>query len=158
MIELVPLDYEKIAVYQELFEPELWPALQVARWEDEQTYLTQCLDRQKRGIPTFFYLIYAVAEQSYVGAIQIRLPEENPGQLYCWIQKKYRGKGYIQAAIRTAAHFYFDQTGLLEFTARVYCDNLASYKALQKAGFKSIGVGKGPYGNQWILLFHKDNL
>lgn len=158
MIELVPLDYEKIPLYQDLFEPELWPALQVTSWEDEQTYLTWCLDRQKRGIPTFFYLIYAVTEQCYVGAIQIRLPEENPGQLYCWIQKNYRGKGFIQAAIRAAALIYFEQTGLLEFTARVYCDNPASYKALQKAGFKPQGVDKGPYGNQWILLFHKENL
>lgn len=158
MIELVPLEYDTIHIYKDLFEPELWQSLQVTSWEDEYAYLIYCLERKKRGIPTFFYLIYARDEGAYVGAIQIRLPEENPGQLYCWVHKTYRGKGYIQAAIRKAAHIYFEQTKLQEVSARVYYDNQTSYKALQKAGFRSIGVGKGPYGNQWILVLHEKDL
>lgn len=158
MVELKDLDYSHIAIYKKLFEPNLWPYLQVACWEDEEAYLELCLTRKERGIPTFFYLIYAPKENAYVGAIQIRLPDENPGQLYCWINKQYWGKGYLQEAIKKTATIYFNETGLTEFTARVYCENPRSYKALLKAGFEPVGIGSGLYGNQWILIFKKSNL
>lgn len=155
-VTLICLDESNVQIYLALFSPVLWPYLHVANLDDEKAYLLDCLARKHRGVPTFFYLIYDNTTDTYVGAVQIRLPHENKGQLYCWINEKYWGRGYLKPAIELAAENYFKETDLSEFSALVYCDNQRSYHALKKVGFIEVGTTTGPYGQQHILLFMRN--
>jgi RimJ/RimL family protein N-acetyltransferase len=155
VVSLIPIVETNIKIYLSLFSPNLWPYLHVANRADEEEYLLQSMARKKRGIPTFFYLIYIVEKDCYVGAIQIRLPHENSGQLYCWIHERYWGQGYLKPAIELAADNYFNQTELNQFSALVYFDNQRSYHALKKAGFIDAGTVEGVYGKQHLLTYLK---
>lgn len=55
-------------------------------------------------------------------------------------EKKYWGKGVASAAIALACEFAFRKLGLHKVTASMYANNVGSYKAFEKCGFKKAGV------------------
>lgn len=60
-------------------------------------------------------------------------------------EKKYWGKGYGAEAIRLMANYAFSVLNLNKLTAECYANNLGSFNAFKKAGFKEEGVRKSHY-------------
>lgn len=53
--------------------------------------------------------------------------------------KKMRGKGYGAEAIRLASDYAFKELNLNKLTAGIYADNISSYRAFIKAGYREAG-------------------
>jgi RimJ/RimL family protein N-acetyltransferase len=148
---LCPLSYEHVFQYLISFTQQVRHILHVPDLEAEYRYLSNRLIYQKEQA-IFFYCIFDKATDILVGAIEIR-GAEFPGQLYTWLHPDYWGKYYFQEALLLLATYYFSVTKQFYFTARVDADNLRSYHALKKVGFADYAIVKGPYAEQYELMF-----
>jgi len=115
---------------------------------------------EKKG-DTLWYLIFDNADEQLVGSVQIReyapYRKSMPGQFTCWLNEKYWGGGRIREAIKLIAHEYFRlHKDAKHFDGHVEMDNLRSYYALKKAGFKLFKTWEDPEGFQkprYILIY-----
>lgn len=57
-------------------------------------------------------------------------------------EKSAWGKGYASEAITLATQYGFDELNLNKLTAGMYEQNVGSYKAFLKAGYREVGVYK----------------
>lgn len=60
---------------------------------------------------------------------------EMSAEIGYWVAHEFRGQGIATAAIKLSAEFIFQKRRLLRACARVTEDNVASKKALERAGF-----------------------
>ena len=58
------------------------------------------------------------------------------------LAKPYRGRGYGGAAVRALSHWLVRQPGVREVVATVDAGNVASRRALERAGFKADSHGR----------------
>jgi RimJ/RimL family protein N-acetyltransferase len=86
------------------------------------------------------YCIFDNAENKLIGALEIREKNDrDPGQLGCWINEKYWGKGRFQEALDLISKTYFALTNAPDYIAHVRLWNKRSYNALKKYGLKDTG-------------------
>jgi RimJ/RimL family protein N-acetyltransferase len=114
---------------------------------------------EQKGL-TLWYLIFDNKTKKMIGSIQIReyIPSapNMPGQFTCWLNEKYWGGGRIREAISLITKEYFRLNDVKQFDAHVEMDNLRSYYALKKAGFKLLKTWEDPAGYQkprYILVY-----
>lgn len=151
---LRPLQLEYIDDYLKAFSPEVQHALFVDTPQAEREYLVQCLEKVEQGEAVFFCLFEAL-NNTLVGAIEIRPSLQHSGQLYCWLNEAYRGRGLLKEAMALAAKEYFELTGRIFFNAHVDICNNRSYRALKKCGFADMGMSRGPRGMQYELILRR---
>lgn len=66
------------------------------------------------------------------------------------------GKGYASEAMRLRTAYAFSELGLEKVGTRVYDDNVASRRALEKAGYRQCGLlrrqrfGGGKWHDEWL--------
>lgn len=65
--------------------------------------------------------------------------ENRNGEVGYWLGKKYWGQGFAKEALRLILDFGFRKLKLVRIYARVMHPNTASYKLLEKVGFKYEG-------------------
>ena len=106
---------------------------------DADWWLNHCESRT-RDPETMF----AIRESSgfLIGAIGI--VDELPASAYraefgYWLAKTHRGHGLMPRVIQTFASYAFEQLGLHRLYAKPFSPNLASQRALEKAGFQREG-------------------
>ncbi len=153
LITLQPLNQVHIDDYVAMFCLRVRLLLHVSSSDAECAYLFDSIAKQKEG-KIIFYTIFDNNNQ-LIGAIEIRDPNAYPGQLYCWLNEQFWGKGLMQEVITLASHAYFAQTGRLFFTARVDVGNKRSCWALKKAGFADFSKVMGPCGAQYELVLRR---
>lgn len=134
--------------YALAFSTTVQRALRVNSWQSECAYLTHCLSS---SMP-FVYGIFLDDATTVIGALLIRDKQEYAGQLYCWLNEKFWGRGYMHAALHTVAREYFESTGELFFTAHVDKSNVRSYQCLKKIGFADYGLHTAAHGRQYVLV------
>jgi ribosomal-protein-alanine N-acetyltransferase len=66
------------------------------------------------------------------------------GELGYWIGVPYWGRGYATAAARQLVEIVFEEYGLERLYSSCLVRNPASFRVLQKAGFRHIGYGTHP--------------
>jgi RimJ/RimL family protein N-acetyltransferase len=152
-INLVLLSYGQVQSYLAMFSPMVQSLVHVSSVSAEQAYVLYRIG-QNAAAP-FFYGIIEQLSYQLIGAIDIRDPFTSAGQLYCWLNEQFWGRGYIQQAIALAAQDYFRCTQERYFNAHVDVANLRSYYALKKAGFADYGFYNGPRGRQYNLILRK---
>lgn len=108
-----------------------------ATLEGTSDFLHEQIEKHQQG-KTLFYYIFNNADKKLIGAIEIREPEEHPGQLANWVNEAYWGGGRYQEALNLAAHAYFCLRDRQSFNAYVDCNNPRSYYALKKYGFNFV--------------------
>lgn len=150
-VTLRPLQLEYIDDYLKAFSPEVQTALFVDTPQAERDYLVEAIEKSGRGDAVFFCL-FENLHNTLIGAIEIRPSLQHSGQLYCWLNEGYRGKGILKDAMRLAAEAYFKLTGRIFFNAHVDICNNRSYRALKKCGFADMGMSRGPRGMQYELI------
>jgi len=154
LVTLKPLEDSFFPQYVKMFSPKVRALLHVSSQESEIEYLQHRIGKQKKG-ETFFYCIFDNKENKLIGAIEIRNPQEASSQLYSWLNEAYWGTGMYQEALTLLSREYFNKTEEHFYRADVDVDNKRSYHALKKHGFIDVGIGKGPHGKQYRLIFRK---
>lgn len=155
LVTLKPLKESFFTDYLKMFSPKVRELLHVVEQESELEYLQDRLEKQKEG-KIFFYCVFENKENTLIGAIEIRNPQETDSQLYSWINEKYWGTGMYQEALSLVSEEYFEKTDEKYYNANVDVENMRSYKALKKHGFIDIGISKGPHGKQYKLILRKN--
>jgi ribosomal-protein-alanine N-acetyltransferase len=56
-----------------------------------------------------------------------------------WVGEEYWGNGYMSSAVKTLVNWIFEKTELIRIVARVFANNFASIKVLEKNGFQQEG-------------------
>lgn len=57
-----------------------------------------------------------------------------------WLAEEYWGKGIATASISLIVRYIFDNFDIIRIYAEAYADNIASHRALEKAGFRKEGI------------------
>jgi len=70
-------------------------------------------------------------------------PESIARQLGITLAPQARGQGYGPEALRLVVTFLFETTGTNRIEASCDVENLASQRALEKAGFRFEGIARG---------------
>jgi len=99
-------------------------------------------------------------DQKHVGQYAIRLKGEMVGgigflyshgdsshkaEVGYWIGKRHRGRGLMTLAIQKMIEIAFSEKGLFRLEAHVFPENIASMRALEKAGFQKEGFLKSTF-------------
>lgn len=140
VVTLKTLREDFIEGYHDMFSADVRHGLSFTAAVDDEDYtigyVNWTLSRQAKG-ELMCYAIFDNKDDILVGAIEIRAHHsEDPGQLGCWINDKYRGGGRMQEALALITKEYFRMTGASCVTAFIEPFNIASYKALTKFGFR----------------------
>lgn len=100
-------------------------------------YLKEEMQKARTG-KMLWYGIFDNKENKLIGSIEIRdLNDTDPGQLGCWINEHYWGKGRFQEALDLISKAYFQlKPNEKQYIAHVRLWNKRSYYALKKYGFK----------------------
>lgn len=141
---------DQLVPYLTLFSSTVQLLLHVVSLEQEYAYLCDLGEKNN-----WFYSIFCNKSKNLIGAIVIREQNKLRGQLYCWINEQYWGRGHCQEALLLLSREYFLKTGNLFFTAHVDIINKRSYYALKKCGFADFGLINGSHGKQYILIMRK---
>lgn len=99
------------------------------------------LERKATTTKSVVYIVWDNQDQKPIGYVEVReYDPKDVGQLGCWINEKYWGKGRIVEAIKLITDVYFKAyPDEKSYIAWVRLWNQRSYKALQKAGLVDIG-------------------
>jgi len=89
------------------------------------------------------YLIELEEERKVIGTISLDSDELRYGisstMISYYLDESYTGKGYMKEALASVIDYLFS-LGNDVISARVFADNIASYKLLHKLGFKHEGT------------------
>ncbi|MFN3178545.1 MAG: GNAT family N-acetyltransferase, partial [Thermus sp.] len=89
----------------------------------------------------------------YLGTLELYdlTPEE--ATLGILIGRKDRwGQGYGTEAVRAALAYAFGPLGLKRVKLRTFAHNLRARRAFEKAGFRQVGLGPGPKGQEDVYM------
>ena len=140
IVTLKTIKEDYIEAYHDMFSADVRHGLSFTAPVDDEDYTIQyvswTLSRQAQG-ELMCYAIFDNKDDCLVGAIEVRAHHsQDPGQLGCWINDKYRGGGRMQEALKLITQEYFRITGAPCISACIESFNIASHKALTKFGFK----------------------
>lgn len=110
----------------------------VYTFEDLRAYVKEMNDSSK----DFLFGIYLKEGDEHIGNIKIGAINQMHrfGDVGLLIgNKKIWGKGYGAAAIKLATEFAFKELNLNKLKAGIYANNMGSYKAFIKAGYREVG-------------------
>ena len=100
------------------------------------------LQFQKIRKPTksFHWGIVHKKDNKVIGELWVYLIENNRmAKVACRISRAYQGNHFMEEALRSVVDFCFQKTELQRLWADVHIRNHASYKTLEKVGFKREG-------------------
>ena len=99
------------------------------------------LERKATTTKSVVYIVWDNQDAKPIGYVEVReYDPKDVGQLGCWINEKYWGKGRIVEAIKLITDVYFKAyPDEKSYIAWVRLWNERSYKALKKAGLVEIG-------------------
>ena len=85
-----------------------------------------------------------------IGLRKVNLEDKNAEVGY-WLGKEYRGKGYTKEALNLILKFAFNDLKLARVYAVVHARNIASYRLLEKSGFRREGTWRKAsfLGRRW---------
>ena len=107
---------------------------------DADWWLDYC--EQSVGSPTTNFALrvssgYLIGAIGVVGALS---PEAHSVEFGYWLAQSYRGRSLMPHAIRTFSDYVFQQLRIHRLFATPFSSNLASHRALEKAGFQREGL------------------
>jgi len=138
-ITLKTLAPEQFEQYHSMLSPIVRDILHLpsSTFEETKTFLKERLEKQKQE-KTLFYTIFDNVDKKIIGSIEIRDPEDNPGQLGSWLNENYWGGGRYQEVLALSTKAYFDWKQVDQINAHVDVTNIRSIKAHQKFGFEIV--------------------
>lgn len=97
-----------------------------------------------------FVVKFAIrTEGVLIGGIGLMLNDKpsttHKAEIGYWLAQSQRGQGIMTEVLKGFANFVFTNTPLIRLEATVFAPNIASQKALEKAGFEREGYAKHFY-------------
>ena len=110
------------------------------KWMGE--WITQSKKLTDKDDPTIDYLAYTIQQkqsQIVIGAVGCSYYEDlkKVGITY-FVGANYRNQGYATKAVKAYLHYFFEHYDISEIIATVREENIASWKVIEKAGFKLV--------------------
>jgi ribosomal-protein-alanine N-acetyltransferase len=117
---------------------------------DADCWLDRC--EQSVGSPMTNFALRAPSGY-LIGAIGVvRSAAGHRAELGYWLAQSYRGRGLMPRVIRTFSDYAFQQLRIHRLFATPLSSNLASHRALEKAGFHREGLLRHYYLTQGTYL------
>ena len=91
----------------------------------------------------------AIGAIGVVGALSV---DAHSAEFGYWLAKSYRRRGLMPRVIRTFSDYAFQQLRIHRLFATPFSSNLASHRALEKAGFQREGLRRHHHLKQGIYL------
>ena len=119
---------------------------------DADWWLDHC--EQSVGCPVTNFALrapsgYLIGAIGVVGALS---PNAHSAEFGYWLAQSYRGHGLMPRVIRTFSDYAFQQLRIHRLFATPFSSNLASHRALEKAGFQREGLLRHHHLKQGIYL------
>ncbi len=115
--------------------------------------------KDKKSGSSYHFMIVLKETGKVIGGVGIlKINRVNKSALLgYWVGKKYWGQGFATEASKLALRFAFGELHLHRINGKVYADNHASRRVLEKCGFRQEGISRKArykYG-KWrdLLLF-----
>jgi RimJ/RimL family protein N-acetyltransferase len=86
------------------------------------------------------FALRAAESETLMGGVELRLRGDRIAHLSYWVFPRYRGQGLAARAIRLAADYAFRDLQEERVEAYIEPDNVASRRAVERAGFREEGV------------------
>jgi RimJ/RimL family protein N-acetyltransferase len=77
------------------------------------------------------------------------LADAHSAEFGYWLAQSYRGRGLMPRVIRTFSDYAFQELRIHRLFATPFSSNLASHRALEKAGFQREGRNPSVHLGQW---------
>lgn len=159
-VNLEPVGWQHVREIQALAEdpaigattnlPEPYPP------DGAEQFVRAAIEKEASGEERLFAVIAGSTETEtprlvgVCGLLGIRSGEEGPGraaqaELGYWIGRPYWGRGYATAAARQAIDLAFRDLATERLTAMCLESNAASWRILEKVGFRFTGYGSNPH-------------
>ena len=129
-------------------DPRLMKTFSSTKRTYDRAFLVDQLRHAKETGSEFFYGIYMQEDDALIGSFRIYDIHKinNTCDVAIVIgDHRYHGKGLAVDAFEVANHLVFDVHDIRKITSGMYPTNLASYKALMKAGWLCEGRRIGHY-------------
>jgi RimJ/RimL family protein N-acetyltransferase len=114
-----------------------------------QGYIAFCEEQWRTNGPRRAFGVFDSATNRLIGSIEANLAYRlAPGQVNVsyGIFLGWRGKGVAQRALDLMSSYLRSCTELRQMVVRIACENAASLKMAQKAGFQLLGIFEEPDG------------
>ena len=126
--------------------------------DETTTFVENKLKEVITGI-TIYYVIFDNADQCLIGAVEIRPPDYEKGQLGAWINEAYWGGGRYQEALDLIIKTYFTwKPRAQDVGAQIHESNIRSLRAHQKYGFVITGILERNERKFYTLTFNRSTL
>lgn len=103
--------------------------------KDADIYLKKAFSRMRKNVKVFAIEI----DGELVGGCGIH-PNEHQAEIGYWLAKKHWGKGIVTEVIKELVKHGFGKMKLKRITAKVFLQNKASVRVLEKNRFKLEGI------------------
>jgi len=114
-----------------------------------ERYITSCEENWRTNGPLRAFGVFDCASERLIGSIEANLAYRSvPGQVNVsyGVFPGWRGKGIAQRALDLMGSYLRNSTEVRRIEVRIECDNAASLRVVQKAGFEFLGIFDEPKG------------
>jgi RimJ/RimL family protein N-acetyltransferase len=114
-----------------------------------QHYISSCEEHWRTNGPRHAFGVFDCATQRLIGSIEANLAYRfAPGEVNVsyGVFPGWRGKGVAQRALNLMGLHLRCSTELREMVVRIVCENTASLRVVEKAGFRFLGIFDEPEG------------
>jgi [ribosomal protein S5]-alanine N-acetyltransferase len=87
-----------------------------------------------------------------IGLVGVLSADAHSAEFGYWLAQSYRGRGLMPRVIRTFSDYAFQELRIHRLFATPFSSNLASHRALEKAGFQREGLLRHHHLKQGIYL------
>lgn len=147
---------DKAAYLEHFADPEIAHNLLAIPFPYTEADADWWLDRceQSVGSPMTNFALrapsgYLIGAIGVVGALSA---DAHSAEFGYWLAQSYRGHGLMPRVIRTFSDYAFQQLRIHRLFATPFSSNLASHRALEKAGFQREGLLRHHHLKQGIYL------
>ena len=136
---------DKAAYLEHFTDPEIARNLLAIPYPYTESDADGWLDRCEQVAASPITLTFAIREPSGyliggIGVVGEWLARDHRAEFGYWLAQSYRGRGLMPRAIQAFATYVFQQLRLHRLYATPFASNLASHRALEKAGFQREGL------------------
>ena len=147
---------DKAAYLEHFADPDITKNLLAVPFPYTEADADWWLDRceQSGDAPMTYFAVRAPSGYliGAIGIVEAPPPNGHRAEFGYWLARSYRGQGLMPRVIRTFSDYAFRQLRIHRLFATPFSSNLASHRALEKAGFQREGLLRHHHVKQGTYL------
>ena len=121
-------------------------------FDEEMNWVKENMENNKN-----IFSMIEKATNEFIGSVEIRIQDDNKGELGISITRDKQDKHYGQETIKRILKYGYEELKLDEIWLNVHSDNPRAIKCYENCGFKITGEGKRPSDYHMIHQKEKEN-